>query len=79
MYIAEGVITGYKYEVWYSGSCLHEDDEVFDTEEEAREEAEEWCRGRLEQWEGDGATLDGTELEDLYDGIVIEEVFEDDE
>ena len=76
MYIAEGVIIGYKYEVWYSGSCLHEDDEVFEDEYEARKEAADWCSDRFVQWQIDGAELDGTELEELWDGIVIEEVIE---
>lgn len=76
MYIKEGIITGYKYEIWYGGSCLHEDDEVFDTEEEAREEAEEYCKSIIERWEIDGSELDGTELNDLINLIEIKEVIE---
>ena len=74
MSIQRQVIIGYTWEVWYSGSCLHEDDEVFDTEEEATEEAKAFCKDRLAQWESDGFQLDGDEMEDLINGIVINDV-----
>ena len=40
----------YRYEVWYDCCCISEDG-GFETEEEAREEAE-WCvvEDRMEEW-----------------------------
>lgn len=77
MYIKEGTIAGYTWEVWYNGSCLHDDEEIFDTEEEATFYAKEFCKDRLVQWESDGVELDGSELEELIAGIVVEEIVEE--
>ena len=77
--IKEGEIIGFTYEIWYGGSCIHEDDMVYETEEEAVEEAEKDCEDIVDGWENDGAFLDGTELEDLKDGIVINDIVKDGE
>ena len=79
MAIRSGQIIGYSWEVWYEGSCLHEDNEIFDTEEEARHFAREYCEDKIVDWENDGAELDGSELEELLNGITINDIFADDE
>lgn len=76
MFIEEGNIIGYTWEVWYGGSCLHEDEEIFDTESEAEDEAKEFCKNRMEQWKLDGAYDDET-LDDF--DIVINNVIEEEE
>ena len=73
------IIIGYKWEVWYSGSCLREDDEVFDTEEEAIAEATGFCKDRIEQWKLDGANVEDDDLDELIKGIVINDVTEGEE
>ena len=73
----EGYIVGYKWEVWYEGSCLHEDDIEYETEDEAREDAIEFCKDRIEQWKEDGANVEENDFEELINGIVIDEVIEE--
>ena len=73
----EGYITGYKWEVWYEGSCLREDDTEYETEDEAREDAIEFCKDRIEQWKLDGAYVAEDDLDELIKGIVIDEVIEE--
>ena len=43
----------YKFEVWMDGCMLHEED-GFETEEEAEEEASDWVADKLDEWEADG-------------------------
>ena len=80
MYIKGGIITGYRYEIWYDSSCLHEDDDVFDTEKEARAEAEAFCLDRIEQWKLDGG-YNGETIDDFNINIidVIEEEGDEDD
>ena len=73
----EGYIVGYKWEVWYEGSCLHEDDTEYESESEAREDAVEFCKDRIEQWKSDGAYVAEDDLDELIKGIVIDEVIEE--
>lgn len=71
----------YKFEIWDSASMLtssHE--EVFDTEGEAREEAEEAIESILDDWEIDEAiTEDEREDSKQSLGIEIIEVENEDE
>ena len=73
----EGYIVGYKWEVWYGGSCLREDDTEYETEDEAKEDAIEFCKERIEQWKEDGAVVEDGDYEELIKGIVIDEVVEE--
>ena len=43
----------WKYDVYYDGGWLHED-EGFETEEDAKEEAQLYIKGKIEDWEADG-------------------------
>lgn len=43
----------WKFEVWYDGCCLHEEN-GFDTEYEAREEAQMYVEAKIEDWKVDG-------------------------
>ena len=48
-------IIGYKYEIWYDGSLIHVDDDMYDTEEEAKKDAYEYMHDKQKQWEADGS------------------------
>ena len=50
----------YRYKVWMDGCCLHEDD-GFDTEEEATEEAQAWIEDIMDDWEMEGVLGDTVE------------------
>ena len=47
-------IIGYKWKLYYDSTLLREDDEVFDTPEEAKKEASIAMQNRIEQWKLDG-------------------------
>lgn len=74
--------TVYKYEIWFDGECIMDrtsyDDCEYETEEEAREEALEDIKTRIEQWKEDGG-YNGETVEDFDIEIVDQEVEDDDE
>lgn len=53
--------TGYTYEVWYGSQLLHQD-EGFETEEDAREEAESYRDTKIKEYDIDGAEYDINEF-----------------
>ena len=55
MSIKEGKIVGYTYDVNYDGGWIHSSDDRFDTEEEAREDAEIYIDTKIAEWDFDGA------------------------
>jgi len=82
MFIEEGNIIGYTWEVWYGGSCLHEDEEVFDTESEAEDAAKEFCLDRIEQWRSDGCEINESEIDNfkiVINDVIGEENYDDEE
>ena len=50
----------YKYDVYYDGGWLHQESD-FESEEEAKEEAEIYIQGKIADWEADEV-----EWEDLF-------------
>ena len=80
MAIRSGQIIGYTYELWYDGTLIHEDDEVFDTEDDANEDAQFYIEQRIEEWEVEDAwhPETGEDSEDLFD-VVINDVYEKEE
>ena len=79
MIIKEGTIIGYNFDLYYASALIHEDDEIFDTEEEAREWANELIDDKIAQWVLDGAwhPEDG-DNRDEFD-IVINDVVDEEE
>lgn len=67
-------VIGYRWKVYYDSTLLHEDDEVFDTEEEAEEEAQSYIESKMRDYEIDGAEYD----EDSFTAVIIDE-YEDEE
>lgn len=65
---------GYRWKVYYDSTLLHEDDEVFDTEEEAEEEAQSYIESKMRDYEIDGAEYD----KDSFATVIIDE-YEDEE
>lgn len=57
------MVTGFEYELWYDGCCLHAEG-GFETEEEAREDAEAERDYRINVWgiDGEEYDLDGFEI-----------------
>ena len=43
----------WRYEVWLDGNCLHEEN-GFDTEEEACDEADSYVLDKIEEWKREG-------------------------
>ena len=81
MSIKTGVIIGYSYKVYYGSTLLYEDEEeVFNTEEEAREEAESYIEMKIDDWKYDGAWSDWDDRDqfDVEIIYVIEDEEEDD-
>lgn len=62
-------IIGYRWKVYYDSTLLHEDDEIFDTEEEAEEEAHMYIESKIRDYEIDGAEYD----EDSFSTVIIDE------
>lgn len=62
-------IIGYRWKVYYDSTLLHEDDEIFDTEEEAEEEAHMYIESKMRDYEIDGAEYD----EDSFSTVIIDE------
>lgn len=62
-------IIGYRWKVYYDSTLLHEDDEIFDTEEEAEEEAQSYIESKMRDYEIDGAEYD----EDSFSTVIIDE------
>ena len=50
----------WKFDVYYDGGWLHQEND-FESEEEAIEEAQAYINGKIEDWESDGV-----EWEDLF-------------
>ena len=50
----------WRYDVYYDGGWLHEDVD-FETEEDAKEDAQIYIDGKIDDWEADGV-----EWEDLF-------------
>lgn len=72
MYISEGEIVGYKWKLYYGSTLLIENDDIYDTEEEAREEAQSEIDHRIELWKLDDAWHEWDSEEDF--DVVIDEV-----
>lgn len=62
------MITGFEYELWYEGCCLHCEG-GFETEDEAREDAEFERDYRTDVWDIDGVEYDINNFE-----IIINEI-----
>lgn len=62
------MIRGFEYELWYEGCCLHAES-GFETEEEAREDAEMERNYRIDVWNIDGVEYDLDNFE-----IIINEI-----
>ena len=45
----------YRFELWFDGQCLHEDDDVFESEMEAMEEGIESVVERINLWKMENA------------------------
>lgn len=56
----------FSFELWLEGDCLHWEDNL-DTEEEAIEEATEYAKGLLEDWQDDDYTLEDFEIKTFED------------
>ena len=81
MYIKEGVITGYTYELYYDSNWLYssvDHDDVFDTEEEAMEDANSEIDDRIEQWKSGNAWDEKYDSRDQF-YIDIVEIVDDEE
>ena len=81
MSIKEGKIVSYSYEIYFNNNWIHSSDEEFNTEEEAREDAESYVEQKIEEYKADGAWFEDDSKEDFYVDIIdnIEEVNEDDD
>lgn len=77
MTLVDGTIIGYSWNLYYGGALLHEDDEVFDTEEEAREAGEEAIDDKIAEWTLDRAWHDYDKREDF--DVYLVAVVEDEE
>lgn len=62
------MITGFEYELWYEGCCLHCEGGL-ETEDEAREDAEFERDYRTDVWDIDGVEYDINNFE-----IIINEI-----
>ena len=72
MAVETGVIIGYSYRVYYGNTFLHEEeDEVFDTIEDAMEEAESYIEMKIDDWKCDGAWNDWDDR-DQFDVEIID-------
>ena len=55
MYFEEGEVVGYKYEVLYDSFMIHEENDVFDTEDEAYEDAKLYIDQKVIDWKCEDA------------------------
>lgn len=53
----------YRFELWFDGQCLHEDDDVFESEMEAMEEGIESAIERINLWK----------MEDAWHGETVDD------
>ena len=58
-----------RWKVYYETTLLHDDEEIYETEEEAYEEAKAYVESKIADYEIDGAEYD----EDEFCIIVIDE------
>ena len=80
MSIKEGKIVGYTYKVYYDVTLLHDAsdyNEYFDTEEEAREDAESYVDRKIEDWKADGSWEEDDDR-DYFDIVIMEDIEDDD-
>ena len=62
----------YGYELWYDANCITEDN-GFDSEEEAIEEALSAMEERMILWASDGVVFDEEEERNMFDIRIVEE------
>jgi len=68
-------IIGYRFHIYYDSSLIHQDDDVYESESEARAAAEDYITDRIEQYKSDNAW--GTDdSRDFFD-VVIDDVTEE--
>jgi hypothetical protein len=48
----------FKYDLWYDGQVIHSEVDEFETEDEAREDAEMVIDSRCDYWDADGVEYD---------------------
>lgn len=54
--------TGYRWKVYYETTLLHDDEEVYETEDEAYEEAKAYLESKIDDYEVDGVDYDEDEF-----------------
>lgn len=59
----------YKWKVYYDSTLLHEDDELWEDEEDAYEEARSYIESKIKDYEVDGSEYD----EDSFCIVIIDE------
>ena len=64
-------IIGYRFRIYYDSSLIHEDDDVYESESEAYEAAEDFITERIEQYKLDGAWHEGDSRDD-FDVFIID-------
>ena len=70
-------IVGYSWKLYYDATLLHEDYDIHETEEDAKEAAEYEINERIEMWKLDGSWHpENGDSRDNFD-IVIEDVTEE--
>ena len=65
-------IIGYKWEVYYDSTLIHEDDNVYEDEEEAIDEASEYVADKIKQWQLDGGWHEGDDSIDNFDIVIVD-------
>lgn len=53
---------GFIYEVWLEGNCLHTEDCIFDSVEDAEEDARVWIQDTLNDWQDENYSEDDFEI-----------------
>lgn len=64
----------YKWKVYYDSTLLHKDEELWEDEEDAYDEAQSYVESKINDYEMDMAEYD----KDLFSIVIIDE-YEDDE
>lgn len=64
-------IIGYRFCIYHESSLIREDDNVYESESEAYEEAEDFITDRIEQYKLDGAWHEGDSRDD-FDVVIID-------
>lgn len=73
-------IIGYRFKLYYDSTLLHEDDEVYETEEEAREMAEDLIKDYIDMWEFDGGWHpENGDSRDCFDVVIVDVVDEEED